>query len=292
MTGARPRAAQRALPRVVRRVATGLAVVAGGLAASACGGGPPIPADDLSLRVVAGATDVRLGEPFPLTVVRVWSKRLVPAAWDERALAPLAVRLTSSVRREDDLRVEETRTYRAYAFSREDVVVAPPPLVARPTDGGAERRAAAVPLALKVRPALDPASPGAPEFPDVPPPPPFPWAWGAAATVALAVVGAFLARRRARRAPEARPSDAVVGAPPPDAPAPDSVAVAALAAVEARTDADARRSRSRRSSARTWPRGSGCRRRAARAPRCSRRRSPRTTRPARRCAGSSRAATR
>lgn len=57
MTGVRPRAPQRTLPRVVRRVAAGLAVVAGGLVSFACGGDAPIPDDDLALRVTAGATE-------------------------------------------------------------------------------------------------------------------------------------------------------------------------------------------------------------------------------------------
>lgn len=227
-----------------RRVAgrgPGLAVLGVGLLSVACGGGPPIPDDDLALRVTAGATEVGCGEPFPLTVVRVWRKDLVPAAWDERALAPLALRLTGSARREDDRHVEETRTYRAYAFLRDDVVVTPSPMVARALDGGPERRATAAPIALKVRPALDAAAPGDPEVPAVPPPAPFPWAWLAAAVAAAGLGALGLARRRARARPA--PAAAPAAAPAPEVVAADAAAEAALAAIAARDglDADGRR---------------------------------------------------
>jgi hypothetical protein len=49
------------------------------------------------------------------------SKALVPTAWTT-ARSPLVVRLEGTTRRED-ARVEETRRYRGYAFSRTDVLV-------------------------------------------------------------------------------------------------------------------------------------------------------------------------
>gem|GEM_PF-1416882 len=217
-------------------LAVGLAVgVAGGLAG--CGGGAPIPNDDLALRVTAGATDVASGVAFPLTVVRVWRKDLVPAAWDERALAPLAVRRTASSRREDDRHVEETRTYRAYAFAREDVVVTPAPMIARALDGGPERRAEAPPFSLRVRPLLDAAAPGVPELPAWPSPPAFPWlaVAGGGLLVAAAAVAARL--RRARVAPAPAPAPGAPAAPP--GPSAADVATSILVAIAARDEGTA-----------------------------------------------------
>jgi len=133
-----------------------------------CGGGPPIPAEDLLLRITLGHEEVGLGRAFPITVLRVWSKELLPGAWNDRTLAPLALRLERIERREDDSRIEERRHYVGYAFSLADLSIAAPKFVARPKAGGPDRITAATPLSLRVRPELDPLAPGPPDLPDLP----------------------------------------------------------------------------------------------------------------------------
>ena len=198
-----------------------------------CDGGPPIPETDLRLTVVSGAEPVAPGQGFPLTVVRVWDKTLLPSEWSDAVLSPLVLRLVDATRREDGARVEETRRYRAYAFGLGDVLVPAPTFVARPRAGGLEQRVAADGLRIRVRPAVDPEAPGTPEIPDD-----LleerarwgPWALGGAALTAL-VLAAILVRRR-RRAPPSVPSVPVAG-PPPETP--DAAALRALAGL--RTDA-------------------------------------------------------
>jgi hypothetical protein len=184
---------------------------------AACGRPPPIPPSDLLLKVTPGAGTVQLGKAFPVTVVRVWKKELVPAEWNDRALAPLALRLEETTRREDDLRVEETRRYRGYAFTLADVTIRAPKLAARPKDGGPEVVVTAEPIRLRVTRALDPEAPGAPELPEAPPARPFPW-WPAALGLALA---ALVARRLLRRP-----------AAPPAPPAPRDTGLARLREME------------------------------------------------------------
>lgn len=195
---------------------------------AACDAGPPIPATDLLLRVTAGAEEVAPGRAFPLTVVRVWSKDLVPAEWSDRTLAPLHLRLEEARRREDAARVEETRRYQARAFALGDVAIPAPKLRARPKDGGPERAAVAEPVRVRVRPELDPAAPGPPELPGEPPRAPFRWVpWAAAAAAALAALA--LARRRKR--PAAAPA-------PPPPPAPHERALARLREIAEREPRD------------------------------------------------------
>lgn len=174
-----------------------------------CGSGAPIPETDLLLSVTPGAFEVELGKPFPLTVVRVWRKDLDPGAWSDKALAPLAVKLEEETRRDDGTRVEETRRYLAHAFSLDDVVVRSLKLVALPKDGGAERKVSATGFRIRVKPALDPESPGPPELPGEPPPSRT-WMWGGVGALAVALV-LFLALRRKPKSPEPAP----VAAPPP-----------------------------------------------------------------------------
>jgi hypothetical protein len=158
--------------------------------------------------VVAGADETAPGRGFPLEVVRVWSKDLVPAEWSDRALAPLHLRLEEARRREDSLRVEETRLYRAYAFALGDVSIPPPRLRAVPKAGGEERTVSADAIRVRVRPELDPAAPGPPELPTAPPARRVPWfAWAAVAL--LAAAAAIALRRREPAAPAPAP------APPP-----------------------------------------------------------------------------
>lgn len=179
----------------------------------ACGDTPALPDVDLSLTITVGAEEVELGSAFPLTVVRAWSKDLVPAEWDDRSLAPLHVRLEEITRREDDRHIEETRRYRGYAFTLSDVVIPAPVLTARPKNGGRQRATEADGIRLRIRPALDPTSPGPPELPGEPLPEPFPWTpWVLGVTAALAALMVGLVRLR-RRPPT--PDVPVLAEPPP-----------------------------------------------------------------------------
>ncbi len=172
---------------------------------TACGGGAPIPAEDLLLRIETGATEVPLGAAFPLTVVRVWKSDLVPQAWSDEALAPLRVRLIDTRRREQGDHVEERRRYHGYAFATGVVQVPAPEFRAVPKRGGLERRVRGNALELRVTSALDPANPGDVELPGGPLldtlQPPFPWVI-TAGVVALLLAGAALVARRRHPAPQ------------------------------------------------------------------------------------------
>ncbi|MBW2415607.1 MAG: hypothetical protein JRG76_13970 [Deltaproteobacteria bacterium] len=170
---------------------------------AACGAGTPIP--DVPLRITAGAPEVELGKAFPLTVVRTWSRGQTPADWNDEALAPLDVRLLETSRREDEQRVEETRRYVGYAFSLADVRVPG--------------------LELRVKRALDPATPGPAELPGEPLPEPYPWSMWAAVGAALLTAFVLLLRRRRRPATVAAPAPA--SEPPP--PGPHELALERLA---------------------------------------------------------------
>ena len=202
--------------------ALALALVAG------CGGGPtglgdlaqgpiqPIVDQDLLLRVTAGATEVDFGKAFPLTVVRVWSKELVPEHWSDEALLPLMVRLVDATHREDDRRVEETRRYEGYAFSLEDITVPATSFRARPRDGGSDLVVTGEELNLRVRSSLNTEAPGSAELPRGPFPAPFPrgfWSGVVGAGIAALVMVMWYARwralrpRRVRAAPKLAPHE-------------------------------------------------------------------------------------
>ncbi|TAH34435.1 MAG: hypothetical protein EYC70_15960 [Planctomycetota bacterium] len=187
-------------------------------AAAACGGGAPIPDQDLLLRVTAGAHEVELGQPFPLTVQRVWGKDLVPEDWSDEALAPLVLRLEETKRREDARRIEETRRYQAHAFTLDDVVIAAPVFRARPRDGGPERVAAGEELSLRVRPALDRAAPGPAELPGEPLAQPSrrrQWWWAGAIGLAALALALWSWRRRLRPPPAPPPVVSIPASDPP-----------------------------------------------------------------------------
>jgi len=190
----------------VRRLALLLALLA------ACGGGTEVPATDLLLRIDPGAFEVEPGEPFPLTVTRVWKKDLVPAAWDQKSLAPLALRLEDETRRDDGTRVEEIYRYVAHAFSLRDVVVRGVKLSATPKDGGKERKVTATGFRIRVKPVLDPSDPGPPELPGAPPPSRAWMWWGSGALAAALLAALFLALRRRPHA--AAPAPAAPEPPP------------------------------------------------------------------------------
>ena len=193
------------------------------LVLAACAGDAALPPDDLLLTVSVGAESVATGAAFPVTVVRQWSKDLEPAPWDERALAPLVLRLESSERREDAHHVAETRRYRGYAFGLVDLRVPAAVLEARPQGGGPPRRTSSAPVRVRVRPEVPRDAPGAPELPGEPLAEPVPsWTWWAGAGLAFGTLLGWRKRRRAARAPVASP---------PEVP---SDAAARLAAIEAR----------------------------------------------------------
>lgn len=167
----------------------------------------PIPDEDVAISVAAGAARVEFGVAFPLTVVRSWRNHLVPDEWSDELLAPLGVRLVDTRRRTDGNHIEETRTYRAYAFRPGELTVPAPWFRARSPDGGAEHIALADDLHLEVLSALGPeADPESVELPPGPLPAPFPWVrWsvlGLLAVTALGFVAVRVRRRAPRRAPE------------------------------------------------------------------------------------------
>ena len=196
-----------------------------------CGSGTPIPETDLFLSVTPGAFEVELGKPFPLTVVRVWRKDLDPAAWSDKALAPLAVKLEEEIRRDDTARVEETRRYLAHAFSLDDIVVRGLKLVAQPRDGGAERKVSATGFRIRVKPALDPEDPGPPELPGEAPPSRT-WMWGGMGALAVALVLLLLLRRK----PKPRAPAPAAAAPPLASPRERALERLRGASVEAAAD--------------------------------------------------------
>jgi len=134
---------------------------------AACGADAPIPPADALLRVAVGADVAAPGEAFPVTVVRSWRKELAPSEWRDDALAPLVLHPIDVARREDGDHVEETRQCRGYAFGLRDVATAAPTFVATPKSGGAARTAVGDPVLVRVRPLLDPNTPGPAEIPDL-----------------------------------------------------------------------------------------------------------------------------
>ena len=54
------------------------AAAAAALIVLGCAAEAPIPEADLAITVAAPDTEVRYGEEFPLTIVRIWSRDLEP----------------------------------------------------------------------------------------------------------------------------------------------------------------------------------------------------------------------
>jgi len=210
----------------VRRLGAALGALA--LFSAACdGGGGNAPQGEVAVRVTAGATAIDFGKAFPLEVVRAWDARLVVDEWDDRALAPLVVRLESATRRDDGRRVVETRRYAAYAFERGEVTVPAPSVTARPPGGGRERTATGEALRLEVRSSLGAEEPGAIEPPTTElMEEPRRWVLpvAVAAAIAAAVAVAWARRRRPVAAVEVAPRGA----------SPRERAMARIAALRAR----------------------------------------------------------
>lgn len=163
-----------------------------------------VPDKDIQVRITAGADEVELGKAFPLTVVRTWSRELLPDEWSDGQLSPLVVRLKETMRREDDRHVEETRLYECYAFSLEDVTIPAPLFKARPKDDGPARVVSGKEVTLRVKRLLNPESPGSAELPGELLPkrstfPWLPWSGGGAAVLAGLVLLFWHLRRRAER---------------------------------------------------------------------------------------------
>ncbi len=174
------------------------AVAAFALLLSACAEATgPIEATDLRVRVKLAKDTVAPGEGLAIAVVRTWSKALDPSPWDDAMLSPLTVRPIATTRREDTLRVEETRTFRVYAFGLKDVALPAIPFAGKPLAGGDLKITATRPFVVRVRPSLDPATPGPPELPDGLTERRPPW-WFLAFVVGI-VAFALAGRRRAPR---------------------------------------------------------------------------------------------
>ena len=203
---------------------------------AACGGEPPIPDEEILFLVETEAVKVEMGRAFPLTVTRVWSRDLEPELWSDTLLAPISLHLIDRRRREEGDRIQEVRRYRAYLFSRQDLVLKGLSFKAFPKGGGAAREAVAADIRLTVVPALDPGKPGPVEYPGPPLVPPGGKAWYL--VVGIAVV-AFILLLLFRR----RPGGAQVTAGKEPAPPPPHVAASArlgiLRGASVRTDADA-----------------------------------------------------
>lgn len=201
-----------------------LPVVCALLLVSSCGEGVPLPERDHWIAVETGTEAVLPGRAFPLTVTRMWRRDLAAAVWDDRALAPLDLRLETLTREEDDERVRETRHFRAYVFALEDVVVPPVPFAARPAGGGEAKTVHAPSITVRVRPTLLPSAPGVPELPGGPlRPSRAPWLGIGLGLAVLLGLGITAARRRRPR-PVAEPA-----AEEPPAPAPHEIALERLA---------------------------------------------------------------
>ncbi|MFM8981004.1 MAG: hypothetical protein ACKOSS_11160 [Planctomycetia bacterium] len=198
----------------------------------ACEPAPGIPAEDLGLELRLPAGPVTPGRAFPLTVVARWSKaygELAPTLQLERAFPPLLLELEQVERREDSQRVEEARTYRAYAMTRQDVTLAPATWAPAPAAAPAVR--AATPRStVRVRPEVDAADAQQPEVPlptlQAPRPRALGWLAVASVLLLLALEGLWLRRRRRAQAARAHPA---VAAPVPGA---ARTALEALAALE------------------------------------------------------------
>ncbi len=184
---------------------------------TACGDESAIPSHDLMLRITAPTEEVELGAGFPLDVVRIWAKDLEPAEWSDDALAPLVAHLEDTTRREDDVRIEETRRYRCYAFQLTDVTVPAVWFTATPRAGGTPREVEGEGFAVRVRPALDPAVPGEVEFPGPPLREPFPWIpWSFGAAFGLLALSLLVRHTRRRRPPDvAAPAPRALFSPAP-----------------------------------------------------------------------------
>lgn len=188
------------------------------LALAACEDAVPLGGSDLALEVLLPQDPVTTGQAFPLTLVARWSKTLPDLQAPpqlERGFAPLVLVREGSERSETSTHVEVRHLFRAYAFTRTDVTLAP---VTWAFSGGrteAQVRADTPRLLVRVRPAVDASDPGSPEVPEDLLPEPSagtPWLVALAALLLLGGLGVWSRRRSRSRTPEVAP------APPPPGP--------------------------------------------------------------------------
>ena len=166
------------------------------LGLTACGGPGAIPEVDLGVHVAVGRTSVTTGEGFPVTVTRIWRKDVEPSPWDDGMLSPLVVRPVETERREDRLRIEEVRRFRAHAFSLEAVTIPPVLFVGRSIGGSGKVIARSEPISLDVVPTLPAEDPGKPELPDIPTPEPERWGWAIGLFLLISLLGRWWWSRR------------------------------------------------------------------------------------------------
>lgn len=176
--------------------------------------GAPTAQEALELELLSSASEVELGRGFELVLRRAWSAELVPEDFDARALAPLVLVPAGRELREERGRFEERLRFRAHAFQRGALELAPLELRAESRAGGAGRVARSNSLALEVRSALPPGPPGPPELPEPLLRAPFPWALLLAAVGSCALLAAFLRRSRGRKAEADVPESAAIAPPP------------------------------------------------------------------------------
>ncbi len=206
---------------------------------AACGRAEPIPAEPLLIRATTGAVDVPSGAAFPLTVVRVWQKDLDEPKWSDDILAPLVVRPVSTERREDALRIEETRRFRAYAFGSGEIRTAPLRIEATPRGGTTPHVATAEPVVVRVTSALVPGAAGPVELPPGPLRERSPWgAVALGAAVFVAATYRYVTSRRRRHTAAAFVRNTAPAAPAPPPVPPHVVAAERLRAIRERAPGD------------------------------------------------------
>lgn len=119
----------------------------------------------VALSVTLPEGPLPFGVAVPLVVTLRWDASLVPEPWHDDALAPLAVSLRTVERSSVGDAIEETRRYDATAFTLERIRIEELRFVAVARDGRGERSATAAAIERAVVGEVDPAAPGALEWP-------------------------------------------------------------------------------------------------------------------------------
>lgn len=172
------------------------------LASAGWSGTQAVPAstvEDLLLEIHVATPNIEFGQAFVLTVRRAWNRNLTPETWDDGALSPLVLRPIETTRRNDALRIEETRRFHAFLFRHGKVTIPATAFRARPRNGGLMREVFSDAFTLSVNAGLDPADIGPIEVLELLPLPASAWfGWPAAGLLVLAGMS-FLAYSFTRR---------------------------------------------------------------------------------------------